>query len=800
MKPLAIVIPWFGAELKGGAEQQAFQLATRLAARGREVEVLTTCCRSFQDDWATNHLPPGLVREHGVGVRRFPVGARDAEAFDRVNAKLLALTPASLRRGVSPVSGADAGIFAGENINSPALVEYLRAHGDDYSAFVFIPYMFAPATEGLPLVAERAFLQPCLHDEPAAYLPVVEELFHRARLVLFNSDGERELAARLYGASVFPRSLVVGEGIEPPVASTEQLADALPSELRDDTPFVLYLGRRDELKNTGLLVAAFRRFKEDAPGSPLKLVLAGAGARSYDERGRDIFDLGLVSEETKTALLVACRALFQPSRNESFSRVLMEAWSYGARPVAAHRECLATALAVERAGGGWLAATEAEWAQLFSSVARAPVEELAAMGARGRAYATAHADWDSVVARYEELLSAHTGEAHAREPNTAHTLPARTSAQTSARTPAAIHQLLPDIVYGDAISNQAINIRDYLRGRGYASEIFVKRREARMEDEAQLFHPALVAPADALLYHHSIGSELTAFAVEHAGAKCLVYHNVTPAEYYAPYRPGFAWMLSVGRAHLPRLAPHFPVSVGDSAFNAAELAACGFDSPGVLPIICDPAKWNLRADDALMDRLQDGRVNLLFVGRIAPNKKQDELVEAFALYRQLDAHSRLVIAGEGRASDPYYARLVRTVAARGLGDHVVVTGQIMDAELLAYYRTAHLYWSLSEHEGFGVPLVESMWFDVPVLAYRSAAVPETLGEAGIMFDGKDDLRAVAALAKLVTRDDDDLRRRTIAAGRARREAFTPASVHSILDELIARMESSASNRSYLFGT
>jgi glycosyltransferase involved in cell wall biosynthesis len=348
--------------------------------------------------------------------------------------------------------------------------------------------------------------------------------------------------------------------------------------------------------------------------------------------------------------------------------------------------------------------------------------------------------------------------------------------------------LLPDIVYGDAISNQAINIRDYLRGRGYASEIFVKRREARMEGEARLFDPALIAPANALLYHHSIGSELTAFAVEHAGAKCLVYHNITPAAYYEPYRPGFAWMLETGRAHLPRLAPHFACSVGDSAFNAAELAACGFESPGVLPIICDPAKWNLRADAALMDRLQDGRINLLFVGRIAPNKKQDELIEAFAEYRQLDARSRLIIAGEGRASDFYYTRLVRLIAALDLSEHVIITGQITEAELLAYYRTAHLYWSLSEHEGFGVPLVEAMWFDVPVLAYRSAAVPETLGEAGLMFDSKDDLRAAARLAKLLTRDDENLRRRVAAAGRARREAFTPASVRRVLDELIGRMD------------
>jgi glycosyltransferase involved in cell wall biosynthesis len=807
MKPLAIVIPWFGAELKGGAEQQAFQVATRLAARGVPVEVLTTCCRSFQDDWATNHLPPGITEEHGLTVRRFPVGARDPEAFDRVNAKLLALTPDDLRAGVSPVSDADAEIFVTQNINSPALLEHLSAHGDAYQSFIFIPYMFAPTVLGLPLVAGRAFLQPCLHDEPAAYFPAVENLFHLARLALFNSDGERELAARLYGgASIFPRSVVVGEGIERVApAGEQQLQAALPAELRAGAPFVLYLGRRDEAKNTGLLIRAYHRFRERAAtksAKRLKLVLAGAGARSYDERERGIFDLGLVSEETKTALLYACRALFQPSRNESFSRALMEAWSYGARPVAAHRECLATAIAVERAGGGWLAATEDEWAETFALVAMTPDAELARLGARGRRYADEHADWDKVIARYEELLNTELLNLDANEsaaPVQPGVAPVPTSSgkssthgfaiQTARKSFAAVHQLLPDIVPGDAISTQAINIRDYLRSRGYASEIFGKRRDERMASEAQLFDPALVAPADALIYHHSIGSELTALAVEHRGAKCLVYHNITPAEYYAPYRPAFAWMLETGRAHLPRLARHFVCSVGDSAFNAAELAACGFPSPGVLPIICDPAKWNTRADDLLMRRLQDGRINLLFVGRIAPNKKQDELVEAFAHYRELDPDSRLIIAGEGRASDPFYARVRRIISTRGLGEHVIVTGQIADAELLAYYRTAHLYWSLSEHEGFGVPPVEAMWFDVPVLAYARTATPETIADAGVTFASKEDLRHVAALAKLLTRDDENLRRRTIAAGRVRREAFMPARVHSILDELLARMES-----------
>src|SRR5205085_6363518 len=430
--------------------------------------------------------------------------------------------------------------------------------------------MFAPAMLGLPLVANRPWLQPCLHDEAAAYLPETAELFRRARALLFNSEGELELALQLYGPSIHSRSAVVGEGIERAAYEPEQPARALPASVRD-TRFVLYLGRRDRVKNVDLLTRAFAQFKAAQPESRLQLVLACPGAESFNADG--VHDLGLVADETKAALLAHARALAQPSRNESFSRALMEAWSAG-RPVIAHRDCLATAIAVERAAGGWLAANEAEWMELFARIEAASDEELATLGARGRVYAAEQADWDKTIARYEMLLGLTV------QPNVqAHV--------KHAPEPRAIHQLLPDIVFGDAISNQARAIREHLRSFGYESEIFVKRREARLATEAQLFDETQPAPTDGLLYHHSIGSELTAFASAHAGPKCLVYHNVTPAEFYAPYRPGFAWMLETGRAHLPKLACHFPVSVGDSAFNAAELAACGFREPGVLPIIVD---------------------------------------------------------------------------------------------------------------------------------------------------------------------------------------------------------------------
>ena len=425
MSALAVVTPWFGPALHGGAERQAREIALRLAARGHEVEVLTTCCRSFADDWSIDHHPPGASVEGNLTVRRFPVDPRDPAAFDAANARLLAVRPEDLQPGVSPVAPKDARAFAEHNINSSALLAHLRAAGGRYRALLFIPYLYGTTLGGLPLVAERALLQPCLHPEAYALLPAVAAVFRAARRVLFNSEGERELARRLYGPGIHSRSLVVGEGVEtfaPPDGdesdgnNESDESDALPADLRG-ARFVLCLGRRDPAKNTDLLLRAFRLFRAEHPSDDLTLVLAGPGVLDPGDDataagdgltalggGSGVRDLGVVSEATKAALLGRALALFQPSRNESFSRVLMESW-LAALPVAAHRDCLATARAVESARGGWLAATEAEWAALFATVSAASPAALGEPGRNGQVYARDYADWDKVIDRYEAALA-----------------------------------------------------------------------------------------------------------------------------------------------------------------------------------------------------------------------------------------------------------------------------------------------------------------------------------------------------------------------------------------------------------
>ncbi|RUT07593.1 hypothetical protein DSM106972_018530 [Dulcicalothrix desertica PCC 7102] len=769
MTIIAIVTPWFGKDLKGGAEQHGWQVATRLASRGHQVEVLTTCSGAFSQDWSVNSLKAAVTKEQGVTIRRFRVDSRDKNTFDQVNGLMLNLA-SPLQPGVNPVSLEESSIFVTENINSTELLNFLKDQHKNYHAFIFLPYLYGVILNGLPIVANKAFLQPCLHDEVYAYLPQVANIFHIAKALLFISEGEARLATKLYGPGIINKSTVVGAGIEPGEYNNQEITikNFQPKQER----FILCLGRRDPTKNTDLLIRAFASFKQQYQ-SNLKLVLAGPGSTSFNGFAPDLIDLGLVEEHEKEALLANCFALFQPSQNESYSRVMMEAWFYK-RPVAVHGDCLATSMAVTSACGGWIARAESEWTELFSHIDTNSEQEMIDLGTKGYIYAQENAVWDKIIQRYEHKLGV------SLQPAVATTKP-------KARKLQEIHQLLPNLAYGDAISNQAIAIRDYLRNCGYKSDIFVRYLDERVKDEAIVFNPKSINRKAGLIYHHSIGSELTDFAIAHPSHKCLIYHNITPAKFFVPYRPEFANILEKGRTDLKQLAQYFPVSVGDSEYNAAELAASGFSQPGVLPIMVNPSKWDILADAELMQKLQDGKANLLFVGRLAPNKRQDDLLEAFAHYLTMDCDARIILVGYGDVSDPYYQHLINTINRLNLGDFVLLPGQANDAELLAYYRTAHLFWSMSEHEGFCVPIVEAMWFDIPILAYKSTAVPETLGEAAFMFTSKDDLPQIAALAKLTVRDQK-LRAKIIKAQCRIRNRFLPQNIYNILDNLISQIE------------
>jgi glycosyltransferase involved in cell wall biosynthesis len=762
---LGIVIPWFGRDLKGGAEQHAWQIASRLAARSHAVEVLTTCCKSHQDDWETNHLPKGLTSEpEGFKVRRFPVAKRERARFDVVCRRLLEIDSARLQPGVSPVPKADSEIFTRELIKAPELLDFISIHAENYDRFILLPYLYGPVLDAIGVVGSRGALIPCLHDEPYAYLPEVAAAIYQVGSLLFISEGEQELAYRLFGGGIAHKSTFVGAGVEHGPAANSIHGTA------GNGKFLLYLGRKDPGKNVPLLLNAFGRFRAVRPNSTLRLVLAGPGETGL--MPPQTVDSGIVSAQQKSTLLRGCIALVQPSRNESFSRVMMEAWFHG-KPVAVHARCAATAVPVRNHRGGWVADSEDDWARLFVNLDRMAETELQTLGQNGKRYATVAADWEIVMDRYEAALAIAPAK-RVRPPSAAD------------HTRFAINQFLPNLSYGDAISNQAIWIRNELRQAGFDSHIYVQFIDPRVAHECHVFAPEAVHRSGAAIYHHSIGAEMTPHLIEFRGPKYLIYHNITPGEFFEKYRPSFADILYKGREDLARLARCFENSAGVSAFNAAELAQNGFKNPGVLPLPIDPQKWALSPDPAVMQQMQDGRTNILFVGRFAPNKKQDDLVVAFSHYLQQDPNARLILVGKPEQADPYVTYLNELIAGLDLAESIHLPGIVGDAELAAYYRTAHLFWSMSEHEGFCAPLIEAMWFDVPIFAFKAAAVPETLGSAGFMFSQKDDLAGLATCARLMVADPA-LRAKLIRAQRQRRLDFLPGAVLPTMREMIENL-------------
>ena len=766
-----------GVDLKGGAEQQAYQVATRLANKGYPIEVLTTCCRSFMEDWSVNHLQKGAREENGLKIRRFPVDKRNSDSFNQVNQMMLNLSKQDLKAGVSPLPLSITEIFVKHNINSTQLVKYLSKNANNYHAFIFIPYLYGIVLNGLPVVAQKAFLQPCLHDEVYAYLPQVENIFRQAKGLLFISEGEAETAYKLYGPSIINKSIIAGAGVEVDLRESYSVQKFIDFDPEKEA-YILCLGRRDSTKNTNLLLNSYNLFKKKHPNLKLKLVLAGVGDLPINLLTQGTVDLGLVSEEEKSFLLKHCLALFQPSQNESYSRVIMEAW-FHKRPVAVHKNCLATAIAVIRCDGGYLAGTQEEWADLFLQFTQISKEKILDLGEKGYIYAQTNANWDNVIKNYEQKL----GLSKVQDTKSNYFLPLLKAIQ-----PQSIHQLLPGIAYGDAVSNQAFVIRDYLRNQGFKSDIYANHIDPQISHEVLSLSNNRIPKTAGLIYHQSIGDKISFnCVVEHPNSKALIYHNITPENFFANYNPSVTQLLKQGRQELKSLASYFSVSVGDSMYNSLELKEYGFQDPQVIPIIVDPKKWDISPDPALMYKLQDGKKNIIFVGRIAPNKKQDDLVRCFVEYLTMDSNSRLILVGGYDSNDSYYQLLLETIQQLQISQYIIITGKVNDSQLLSYYRTAHLYWSMSEHEGFGVPLVEAMWFDVPILAYKSSAIPETLGKAGLMFTTKENLIQIAALAKLLIYDDH-LNSRMIKAQRERRSDFLFASIQTKIDSLISKMQ------------
>lgn len=346
-----------------------------------------------------------------------------------------------------------------------------------------------------------------------------------------------------------------------------------------------------------------------------------------------------------------------------------------------------------------------------------------------------------------------------------------------------LHQILTGTTAGDAITDHAFLIRGWLRELGFTSDIYAQHIHDSVADEVRPLTSFRVTPANRfVIYHHSIGSDVADFLLKRDVKLILIHHNVTPSKFFAQINPAWAQMTALGEKQLIAMQPQTVLGLAASAYNELDLKEAGYGQTAVLPITLNKKELDLPNNEELAAELADKRPFLLFVGRLSPNKKQEDLVKLLHYYRRIQPDAHLVLIGDRWGVK--YDRWVEQLAADlGLSDAVTLTGKLSQQDMLTYYRHAALYISMSEHEGFGKPFIESMYLNLPILAYGTTSIPYTLGNAGVQFLKKDYERLAELTEILIT--DAALHTRIISRQRERMAVFEETAVRQIfIDWLI----------------
>lgn len=349
----------------------------------------------------------------------------------------------------------------------------------------------------------------------------------------------------------------------------------------------------------------------------------------------------------------------------------------------------------------------------------------------------------------------------------------------------ALHQFLNGAAPGDAITDQALLIQRWTRELGYDSQLFAEHIHPAMADQVRRFDTYRPeADETHVIYHHAIGSDTVAMLQSLSLNVIVVYHNITPPDFYAETNPQLARQLEEGQAQLKILRSFTSLALADSAYNELDLIQGGFDRTGVLPIALADENYDFPSAPDLVSKYARTGPLLLFLGRLAPNKKQEDLIKLMYYYRRIRPDARLLLVGDPWSPE-YVAWMKQLAATLGISEGVEFVGHVTQAQMITYFRLADLYVSMSEHEGFGKPLIEGMHLGLPVLAYATTAVPYTMGEAGVLFHHKH-FPALAELVDILI-SDDPLRTRIIARQRAHAHAFLESQVRKTWAESLASL-------------
>lgn len=347
-----------------------------------------------------------------------------------------------------------------------------------------------------------------------------------------------------------------------------------------------------------------------------------------------------------------------------------------------------------------------------------------------------------------------------------------------------INQLLPAMSYGDAVSNSALNMKKTMEKAGIESKIYAEHIHPKLSN---IVRPASSIPKDnPVIYHLAIGCDLAYEIPKFTDKRMILYHNITPSQYFRGYDDQSGDLCDKGRDELVFLKDYIDVAFADSQYNESELINVGYTNTHVTPIIINYEDYEGTYNKELFKSLQHSKkgTDLIFVGRLAPNKKQEDLIKTFYLYKKyFDENARLFLVGSYTRMERYYEQLNGLVKRLGVKD-VFITGHVPFSDILTYYKNADIFLNMSEHEGFCVPILEAMKFEIPIISYKEAAVPETLGNGGLLFLEKD-YKSIASLIKVVV-DDLSLQEKILKNQKERLNYFSKVNTSEIFLKLLQK--------------
>jgi len=380
---IIFVIPWYGKDATGGAEIQCKTLAEHLHESGLDIEIYTTCSKQFQGEWKDD-LKPGKYLEDQISVTRFKLDQRNKPLFDSINQKIISLQKISLQEEKD---------FFQNNINSKDLINAIKK--DSTSLFIFMPYLYGTTFFGFKVHPERSILIPCIHDEGYAKMNLVKQMLSNVGAISFNSLSEKQFASSLTKLS---KNEILGEGIDFPQKEVE------PKKFRDKhnlNKFILCAGRKDEGKNTPLLVDYFCKYLEKN-NSDLKLMLTGKGTVDIPTKfSKNIIDVYLSRDELDDAYS-ASTILCLPSINESFSRVIMESWT-NKTPVLVNEKCNVTKNFCIESNGGLYFNNYSNFESCLNYFLNNP-DMAAKLGENGFDYVKKNYEWNKIVNSYVDFF------------------------------------------------------------------------------------------------------------------------------------------------------------------------------------------------------------------------------------------------------------------------------------------------------------------------------------------------------------------------------------------------------------